>query len=153
MGKTIHGRTGTNTWMRWQHMRRRCNDPKHPSYIYYGGKGIEYCSRWEEFKNFLEDMGEVPDETYTLDRIDPGKNYEKENCRWATIEQQNGFGKSNLTMIKYLGRTQCLRSWARELGINFNSIYTRIRRGWSVEKTFLTPVTPKSKRDSLGRFK
>lgn len=63
-------------------MRRRCNDPTRWNYKYYGAKGVAVCERWNDFANFLVDMGVRPNGT-TLDRIDPTGNYEKSNCRWA----------------------------------------------------------------------
>lgn len=72
-------------------MRRRCNDPKHPHYSDYGGRGIQVCDRWNDpkrgFENFLTDMGVRPP-GLTLDRLDVDGSYEKENCRWATLEEQ-----------------------------------------------------------------
>lgn len=53
----------------------------------YKKRGIAYCSEWELFDNFYNDMGERPQGT-SLDRIDPTKNYYKENCRWSTILEQ-----------------------------------------------------------------
>jgi hypothetical protein len=56
-------------------------------YRYYGGKGVGYDIRWDNFLNFLSDMGERPS-GLTLDRIDANGNYCKGNCRWATRDQQ-----------------------------------------------------------------
>lgn len=49
---------------------------------------IHIHPRWDDFKNFLSDMGEKP-EGMTLDRIDGSKDYEPGNCRWATTTQQS----------------------------------------------------------------
>ena len=78
----------TPSYLSWKGMKQRCNDPNHMWFSVYGGKGIKVCKRWEKYENFLKDMGERPSGT-TLDRIDNDKGYYKENCRWATIKEQN----------------------------------------------------------------
>lgn len=73
----------------WLKMRRRCAAKPHERhYRFYVARGIRVCDRWQNsFADFLEDMGECPDGC-TLDRIDGALGYYKENCRWATKEQQ-----------------------------------------------------------------
>jgi hypothetical protein len=72
----------------WNAMRGRCNNPNHPRYADYGGRGIQVCERWSLFINFLADMGEPP-EGASIDRIDNNGNYEPGNCRWVTPSAQN----------------------------------------------------------------
>lgn len=73
----------------WSMMLVRCNDPGHVAYKDYGGRGIKVCERWEaDFLNFLEDMGPRP-RGMTLDRKDNDLGYFKDNCRWATKDQQS----------------------------------------------------------------
>ncbi len=78
------------TYISWQAMIARCNYPGHPRYMDYGGRGVQIDPRWlgqGGFANFLEDLGERPS-GLTLDRKDYNGHYTKENCRWATLQQQ-----------------------------------------------------------------
>lgn len=93
MGKFIHGhwRGGASpTYRIYQGMKTRCHNPKAKDYPRYGGRGITVCDRWREsFQNFLDDMGEVPEGNYSIDRVDGSKGYSAENCRWATFYEQH----------------------------------------------------------------
>lgn len=60
--------------------KSRCRSSK--AYI-----DITYSPAWESFENFYKDMGECPAEL-TLDRKDTRLGYYKENCRWATHQEQ-----------------------------------------------------------------
>ena len=76
------------TYRRWLSMKKRIADLTPEVYRSYGAKGIKICDRWlAAFENFRDDMGPCPD-GWTLDRIDPNKNYEPSNCRWACLAQQ-----------------------------------------------------------------
>lgn len=77
----------TPTYISWSKAKERCNNKNHEKYSYYGGRGVKFCSEWNDFRIFLKDMGERPDGR-TLDRINPYGNYCKENCRWATPLEQ-----------------------------------------------------------------
>jgi hypothetical protein len=69
-------------------MIQRCENPKAANWPRYGGKGVTVCDRWHSFEAFLEDMGERPP-GMTLDREKGHIGYQPDNCRWATLEQQN----------------------------------------------------------------
>lgn len=91
----------------WSMMKQRCNNPNYTHYSYYGGRGIKVCERWNDFRNFYEDMGARPSPQHSLDRIDNDGNYEPDNCRWATKLEQvlnRGINSNNTSGHKGVSR-------------------------------------------------
>lgn len=86
-----HNMTNSAEYHAWSNMIQRCNNPNHPQYSNYGGRGIIVCDRWKSsFENFIRDMGTKPESNLTLERINNNGNYDYSNCKWATyIEQAN----------------------------------------------------------------
>lgn len=122
----------------WVQMRQRCTNPKCPSYPDYGGRGIGFDPRWNDFATFLADMGERPPGT-SLDRKDNDAGYFPDNCRWATHQEQQQNRRDN-RLLTYGGRTQCIAEWAREIGGSRMVIHHRLRRGWTLERVLSTPA-------------
>lgn len=111
----------------WKGMRARCYSPCNANMGNYQKDGIKVCQRWDSFDNFYCDMGGRPD-GYTLDRIDSNKDYSPENCRWATwTTQAKNRGAFN-RMYTYNGKTQCLKDWAKELNIYYQTLVLRVKR-------------------------
>lgn len=132
----VHGMTGTRTHKVWTSLRERCNNPAHKHYADYGGRGIKVCARWDDFRNFLADMGEAP-EGMTLDRERNHEGYEPGNCRWVTQKVQCRNRRSN-RMIEFNGETKPLAKWADDLGIERKTLTMRLN-AWTVERAFSTP--------------
>jgi hypothetical protein len=88
MSKTLHGMTGTPTYISWQNMIQRCTNPKAKGYANYGGRGIKVCERWRHsLQDFYDDMGARP-KGMTIHRVDLDGDYEPGNCKWATSHEQ-----------------------------------------------------------------
>jgi hypothetical protein len=127
-------------YMAWQSMKARCTQPSTESYPYYGGRGIRVCDRWTgSFGLFLADVGRKPSPRHSLDRIDVNGDYEPGNVRWASAEVQANNMRNNRT-ITALGQSATLAQWSRMTGIPDDVIGTRLRRGWSGERSVSQPL-------------
>jgi hypothetical protein len=125
---------GTPTYECWGGIIQRCNNPKRAYYHLYGGRGIKICDRWLDFENFFADMGEKPSNKHSIDRIDNDGDYEPSNCRWATVLEQANNRRDN-KVLSYVGLELTVAEWARRISVSPFTLYARIRRGWTIERT------------------
>lgn len=121
----------------WDSMRQRCNNPNHRQYANYGGRGIIVCKRWNEFVNFLADMGRRP-AGKSLDRIDNSKGYYPSNCRWATSVEQNRNTRGN-AKLAIDGKTLARIAWSEVSGIPSRTIKRRLDKGMTPRQAVFTP--------------
>ena len=87
--RQTHGASKLPEYRAWINMKQRCNYVKGKDYKHYGARGISVCERWDSFSNFLQDMGQKPSKYHSVDRINNELGYYPENCRWATMTDQN----------------------------------------------------------------
>lgn len=121
----------------WRSMRERCNRPTHKDYPRWGGRGIRVCERWDSFENFLADMGRKPGPEYSIDRLDPDKNYGPDNCRWATPQQQGAEHRRDLRGVVVHGQSfPSFAAACRHFGVPVTRTHMRLRAGQSLEEAF-----------------
>ncbi len=126
-----HGQSRSKTYTIWAGMKNRCAEyAKGKTRKNYYDKGIRVCKEWQNFENFLNDMGQCP-EGMTIERINSNGNYEPKNCRWATPkEQANNISANHL--VEYDGKRQTISQWAEQLGIKPNTFAYRLKRAFTV---------------------
>jgi hypothetical protein len=139
-----HGLSGSPEYYVWEQMKQRCYNPKHKHFDLWGGRGIRMCAEWfNSFEAFFQDMGSRPTSKHQLDRIDNNGNYEKGNCKWATKREQTNNMRSNV-FIEYRGMEKTLTQWCEELGLNYQTMWNRIReRNMDSVTAFETPINTK----------
>ncbi len=128
-----HGGRNTREYHAWNAMIQRCYNPNHAAYKGYGGRGITVCAEWRtDFVAFRDHVGYRPLGDYSLDRIDNNGNYEPGNVRWTTrIEQCNN--RRSKREIVANGITKTITRWASDSGLSIQTIFCRLKRGWSPE--------------------
>jgi len=125
----VHGASvaKTPTYRTWLSMRRRVATK--PEYA-----GVTIDPRWDDFRVFLEDMGERP-VGKTIDRVDNSAGYSRQNCRWASPLQQT----RNRRIAKTFtidGQSRPIAEWAKQYGISYGAAYARIKRHGTLDVRF-----------------
>lgn len=122
----VHGMRNTLIYKMWSMMVDRCHNPKNKSYHKYGGRGISVCEQWRKFISFYEDMGDRPFKGAQIDRIDTYGNYEPNNCRWVTSQQNNRNRRDSL-YVEFQGKQILVKELAEQHGIEYKTLFARIK--------------------------
>jgi hypothetical protein len=139
MKKIKKGECNSRFYRIYHGMRSRCNNKNGPVYYRYGGKGIrvEWKTYWDfkrdMYKPYLQHVKKHGKEDTSIDRIDGNKNYCKENCRWATMKEQNSNREDNRFII-YRGEKLVSMEIARRINMSHQAILHRMDRGLSPEE-------------------
>ena len=144
-----HSLSKTKIYKLYHLIKRRCYDKNDSHYNCYGGRGIKMCEEWlNNFSSFYdwamsngykEEILPNGKNKWTIDRIDVNGNYEPNNCRWTTIQEQAKNKRTNI-YLTYNGETLTQNEWAKKLDIYAGAIQWRLKKGWSVEEALSTPV-------------
>lgn len=127
----IHGESRTRLYSIWRHMKHRCTNINDKDYNYYGGKGIKACKDWDNYENFRDwAVSSGYDDTLTIDRINPNKDYEPNNCRWIT-SSENSARVVHTKSARFLdvdGELKNETQWAKEIGVVQQTIHAWIKK-------------------------
>lgn len=147
-----HGLSDTPEYRAWCEMRKRCNTKTTSNYKYYGGRGIRVCERWDDFANFIADMGKKPEPSFSLDRIDANGDYTPKNCRWASWKDQCR-NKRGTMMIEHNGAVIPLIEFfeLEPRAVSYNRFRLRVRAGISIGKALLPEPLPRGQQGVRNR--
>lgn len=136
-----HNKTSSRLYCIYRHMINRCYCKTSDCYNNYGDRGITICQEWlDDFNAFYEwSLSNGYQDNLTIDRIDVNQGYSPENCKWATIQEQQKTHKRSLVELTFNNEIKCLSEWARVTGLHIETIKRRLAKGWSVERALTTP--------------
>ena len=136
-----HNMSNTRLYSIWRGMQSRCNSSTGKKHEFYYDKGITVCEEWKnDFMSFFNwSMSNGYQENLSIDRIDNNKGYSPDNCRWATTVQQNN-NQSNNIKILYNDKEYTLAELSQQYNIKRATLDSRLKRGWTIEKSLTMPV-------------
>lgn len=110
-------------------MLARCHNKNCPRYEGYGARGITVCTEWRNDKEtfYTWALQNGYKEGLTLDRINNDKGYSPENCVWVSNKENCNHNRKT-HFLTYKGKTQSLKKWSEEMGINYSTLKNRVNR-------------------------
>lgn len=145
---TTHGMAGHGDRMHrlyriYAAMKSRCYNPNGKYWNCYGGKGIKICDEWLDpengFMNFYTwAMQNGYSDDLSIDRINPDKDYDPDNCRWADdfIQGNNTTANTYMTCGYF---TFTISIWCKITGLTNSNVMYRKSHGWTDEEIICTP--------------
>ena len=129
--RTIHSHSKkgelSKEYRAWQAMKKRCLNPNNNYYADYGGRGITIHPEWiGDFQSFYDYIGQAPDPSASIDRIDCNKNYEPGNVVWGTNQTQalrKRTPKNNTSGVKGVMWEKSKSKWKAGIRVNYKQIH------------------------------
>lgn len=101
-------------WKIWASMHERCELESHAYYKDYGGRGITVCEEWNDYLPFAKWAKKNGySDKLTIDRINVDGEYCPENCRWASMKEQQNNRRNN-HFVEYQGQKYTLTQLAEK---------------------------------------
>ena len=110
----------------WCHIKKRCYNPVEHNYKYYGARGIKVCDEWAHSFDAFEkwSLANGYSDVLTIDRINSNGDYEPDNCRWITHDEQQRNRRNNVR-VEHNGVSKTISELSRELNIKDKTLYKR----------------------------
>jgi len=85
----VHDNRQSQLYNTWLNMKKRCEYKNSKDWKNYGGRGIKMCKEWKDKENGFKNFAEWAKKNgykkgMSIDRIDPNKGYNPDNCRWIS---------------------------------------------------------------------
>ena len=123
-------------------IRFRVSENYFQKHLYFD-KGIKMCDKWKNDRNsfYLWAKNNGYKKGLQIDRINSNGNYDPENCRFVT-PKENCNNRVNTVFVNYNGKQFAFTelSEIKNLQKHETTIRGRIKRNWSIEKAFDTPI-------------
>jgi hypothetical protein len=113
-----HGMRNHPAYNSYHRAKQRCSNKLDPAYSSYGGRGIQF--KFTSFEQFWEELGPTWREGLSIDRKNNDGHYEPENCRWATMKEQNNNKRSSVKIFR-VGERITLYQAAAILNVSYES--------------------------------
>jgi hypothetical protein len=128
--RSKHGWAGTRLSQIFDDMRGRCYNPRTRSYQWYGARGIRVSQEWlnDRSKFYAWAVANGYHDGLTIERKDTDGDYTSENCRWATLKEQQNNRRNN-RLLTVGGVTLTLMQWSEKTGIRYNVLHLRLSNG------------------------
>jgi hypothetical protein len=130
-----HGLRNTDEYRIWGNILQRCLNKNNPAYKNYGGRGIYVSEEWMTFENFYRDVGGRPSALFSIERSDNDGPYAPWNCSWELRETQANNRRNN-KLVEIGGVVKTLTQWCLEMGLRYDTVKSRLLRGWPIERAF-----------------
>jgi hypothetical protein len=128
----------------YRNIKNRCYNRNVPTYNNYGGRGIVVCKEWIEsslkFQEWSYKNGYT--ENLTIERVDTNKGYQPDNCRWATMKEQQNNRRDNIK-IEHEGEIVTISELSAKTGILDKTLYLWNKNGNLKEKLITGVVKEK----------
>lgn len=116
----------------YRDMIRRCGDPDHKDFKYYGAKGVRLCTEWlDSFQSFYDWAFPQYSPGLSIERSDTNGAYCPENCSWIPKTEQSinrSLFSNNTSGFKGVSFMPRIKKFKAYIGVNKKIIYLGVHK-------------------------